>query len=440
MTKKRVFEIIEIICLIIFIIVVFKIYKGKDFNNFVLSEKNLGVSVFTRDEEQKYNNKASYSIQSPDYNDAMFFETIQVKKDTPYKVTCMVKTANVESKNKLDGSGAQISVEGTTDRSIAISGTTDWQQIEMIFNSKNKETANVGFRLGGYVDDCKGEAWFSDFKIEEGTKEENTEWKFACFIFNTLATNVNGQNLNYSLSNTDISDIQNTIRRFENSAKNMSGDRMTATCDIYKKDTPINKLTYDEQYGYYVAPETIENQIKEEISSHDYDHIFIIFKLDDAQVKDWVGLGSMDYYGIGYSNIRLSNKARNYLYKYDARINRFPEEVFLHEFLHSLERTLKEYDYQVPALHDNEKYGYQNELAEGLKKWYADYMTCNIKAGDNLIGLDPIVYKLKPAKESNFVESQKVENAFYEPKNILEEIGQIFTKAKRNLEKMLKKE
>ena len=47
----------------------------------------------------------------------------------------------------------------------------------------------------------------------------------------------------------------------------------------------------------------------------------------------------MDYYGIGYSNIRLPNSSKSYMYKYDSRINTFPEEVFLHEFLHSLERT-----------------------------------------------------------------------------------------------------
>lgn len=44
----------------------------------------------------------------------------------------------------------------------------------------------------------------------------------------------------------------------------------------------------------------------------------------------------MDYYGIGFSNIRLPNNSGNYLYKY-SETNKFPEEVFVHEFLHSLE-------------------------------------------------------------------------------------------------------
>ena len=71
----------------------------------------------------------------------------------------------------------------------------------------------------------------------------------------------------------------------------------------------------------------------------------------------------MDYYGIGYSNIRLPNSSKSYIYKYNTRINTFPEEVFLHEFLHSLERTAEEYDYKIPALHDYEKYGYKNKIS-----------------------------------------------------------------------------
>ena len=56
----------------------------------------------------------------------------------------------------------------------------------------------------------------------------------------------------------------------------------------------------------------------------------------------------MDLHGIGYSNIRLPNDQNSYIYTYDSRANTFPEEVFIHEFLHSLERTLTEYEYDLP--------------------------------------------------------------------------------------------
>ena len=121
----------------------------------------------------------------------------------------------------------------------------------------------------------------------------------------------------------------------------------------------------------------------------------------------------MDYYGIGYSNIRLPNSSKSYIYRYNSRINTFPEEVFLHEFLHSLERTAEEYGYEIPALHDYEKYGYKNQNLTGLKQWYTDY-------------------KLKPAKNSDFDYSFNLQE-FKEPENIIEEIRQLFKNVVTNV-------
>ena len=133
----------------------------------------------------------------------------------------------------------------------------------------------------------------------------------------------------------------------------------------------------------------------------------------------------MDYYGIGFSNIRLPNSSRSYIYKYNASINKFPEEVFLHEFLHSLERTSEEYGYDIPKLHDYEKYGYENESLIGQKKWYIDYMNKNINTTNGKIGLPEEVYTLKPAKNADFEFSYKIDE-FKEPENIIEEIVELF--------------
>lgn len=133
----------------------------------------------------------------------------------------------------------------------------------------------------------------------------------------------------------------------------------------------------------------------------------------------------MDYYGIGFSNIRLPNDSKSYVYKYDRRINTFPEEVFLHEFLHSLERNAKEYGYERPELHDYEKYGYKNEQLIGQKKWYTDYMNKNITTTTGLIGLPQEIYTLKPAKSSNFEYSYQTNDVFKQPENLIEEIKEI---------------
>ncbi len=144
----------------------------------------------------------------------------------------------------------------------------------------------------------------------------------------------------------------------------------------------------------------------------------------------------MDYYGIGFSNIRLPNDSRSYIYKYNSRINTFPEEVFLHEFLHSLERNAQEYGYDRPELHDYEKYGYENERLEGQKQWYTDYMNKEIETTEGNVGLPAEIYTLKPAKNSDFDYSYKIEDVFKQPENIIEEIIEIFENLRRKLQLM----
>ncbi len=142
----------------------------------------------------------------------------------------------------------------------------------------------------------------------------------------------------------------------------------------------------------------------------------------------------MDYYGIGFSNIRLPNDSKSYVYKYNSRINTFPEEVFLHEFLHTLERNAEEYGYDRPILHDYGKYGYENEPLVGQKKWYVDYMNKDIKTESGNIGLPEEIYTLKPAKNSDFNNAYVMENVFKEPENFIEEIKGIFYNIKRKFE------
>lgn len=303
-SKIRYFLTLIILCIALYY--TYQYYKTNDFNDFIRSEIKLYTSNFQRDSQVRFENRASYKIESPEYNDAMFYKKIQVNKNTPYKVTCMVKTNNVESKEETSGVGAQISIEGTTERSIAISGTQDWQKIELIFNSKNREELNLGFRLGGYLGEAKGEAWFSNFSIEEGTASENSDWKFECFIFETTDVNLNGNQIKLQVTQNDKKDIKNTIKLFETSCKELSKGKMTASCDIYEVDTPLSKLSYDNEFGYFVAPEDVEEQIKDKISENDYDHIFVIVRLgdekhlEDIEVNDWIGLR---FYGLLWNRL-----------------------------------------------------------------------------------------------------------------------------------------
>ena len=79
-----------------------------------------------------------------------------------------------------------------------------------------------------------------------------------------------------------------------------------------------------------------------------------------------------------------------------------------------------------------EKYGYKNQNLTGLKQWYTDYMNKNIISSNKKIGLPEEVYKLKPAKNSDFDYSFNLQE-FKEPENIIEEIRQLFKNVVTNV-------
>ena len=123
---------------------------------------------------------------------------------------------------------------------------------------------------------------------------------------------------------------------------------------------------------------------------------------------------------IGFSNIRIPNEKADVLYTY-SDTNTFPEEVFVHEFLHNLERVDKEYGNKILELHDYEKYGYKESKREGLKTWYKDYMNSNI-SNEN-IGLSKKVYTNKPIHASCFEETVDLTQEYFdEPVNLVDKI------------------
>ena len=112
--KKHIKNGITIIILLIILYFAYQFYQENNFNDFVRKESDLYTAEFKRDNEVKYSNQRSYRIKTDEYNDAMFSKEISVKKNTPYKVTCMVKTNEIQTEEPKTGIGAQIAISDTT--------------------------------------------------------------------------------------------------------------------------------------------------------------------------------------------------------------------------------------------------------------------------------------------------------------------------------------
>ncbi len=145
--KKFIGNIIFWICFVIVLIFFYNMFEKYNFNDYEKSEYYSKRTDFIRDSKNKYSKIDSYKLSSNEYNDAIFYKTIKVEKNTPYKVTCMVKTNNIETQKNSSNAGANISIIDTTEKSKSITGTSDWQKIELLFDSKNREEIKIGFRL-----------------------------------------------------------------------------------------------------------------------------------------------------------------------------------------------------------------------------------------------------------------------------------------------------
>lgn len=432
MNNKKTRNILSNIFVIVIVIIAFFIYRKYDYNFYTKGIFEKGKTVFSRDSGIKYSKERSYKIENKSSNDAMFYKEISVRENTPYKVTCMIKTENVIGNEDNVLAGAQVCLNGTEEHSRVLQGDNDWTKIEFYFNSKCNDKVEIGFRLGGNMQNASGTAWFSDLSIEEGAQDDSNTWNFGCFLIDYANVEINGKQDNYAMTIQDKQVAELNMKRLQNSIKNMSNNQMNIEYEIIEITEPLTTLTYDDVNGYYIGEKDVYKLIDSYVQEKEFDHVFVCTNLPleseltkNEEICEWIGLGNMIYIGKGFSNIRIITN--DYIY---SNSNTFPEEVFLHEFLHTLERNAKEYGYTVPALHDYEEYNYTNDRYDGLRKWYIAYMNGTIQTDEGYIGLPSEIYTLKPAKSTDFVYSNKL-NKLDEPKNIIEGINSVIYKIKR---------
>lgn len=294
MKKSKISSWISMILMIIIIYILFGVFKSYYFNGFIKAETTFGISEFKRDKDVKYSEGYSYKIASPTQNDAAFYKEVEVEPHTPYRITCMIKTENViPSAENTDG-GACISIIESSEVSKSITGTSDWKKVELMFNSKNRTSIKLGFRLGGNTGKASGTAWFSDFKLEKGLNLSDTNWNVACFIFKNTDVLIDGEKMNFSMSLSEVEAVESDMRRFESSCESISDRKMSVDYKIYEIEEPLTTISYSEDYKYYFDPYDVNSAIEDITLENNYDYIFIIAKMGDNEkeipVNNWVGL------------------------------------------------------------------------------------------------------------------------------------------------------
>lgn len=127
--------------------------------------KEKGRSEFFLDETQFHSGSRSACIVNNNDNDSRYKQAIKVKGSTYYRISCWAKTENVKS----DIKGANLSLEGSTDTSRDVRGTSgSWEYIELYGKSSpTQDTFTLTVGLGGHGNINTGKAWFDDIEVIE---------------------------------------------------------------------------------------------------------------------------------------------------------------------------------------------------------------------------------------------------------------------------------
>ena len=94
-------------------------------------------------------------------------QVVSVKAHTTYRLSGYVKVQDVQEIGGAGQAGANLIVGSTNIHTRAVTGTDDWQEISVEFNTQDKTAVRVGPAVGYYARRVSGTAWFSDLSLTE---------------------------------------------------------------------------------------------------------------------------------------------------------------------------------------------------------------------------------------------------------------------------------
>jgi putative membrane-bound dehydrogenase-like protein len=129
--------------------------EGWQFRNY----KGEATWDMTSESGAAHSGKNALHVASIAGADTSYFADVSVEPNTDYQLSAWIRTKGVSG-----ASGALLNVHLTKFQTKAVSGDTEWTQVETTFNSGNRQTVSINALFGGYGQST-GEAWFDDVKL-----------------------------------------------------------------------------------------------------------------------------------------------------------------------------------------------------------------------------------------------------------------------------------
>lgn len=319
-------------------------------------------------------------------------KTFKVNKNTHYRASVKAKYVGyVESAKWKTKSGASLGKHASYSGSERYQGS-GWKELVYEFDTQNETEYTLALWNGMFCADCKGTAYYADFKLEECKAKKTNEWNIMLVFFNNVKANVmmNGktylQDKHYT--NKDITYISNVVKHSYVSIPTLSEDKWKIKCiDVYKSNKTItaSDLKYSKDLGgYYLDHDskTISKELSrilknaQKQSGKTYNQIVVFSPLNGIN-GNWLGLGGGTYQNINFCQL-IHDPGRE---DYTQVGNNYYESAIVHEILHCVNRISNGISpKQTVLLHENIGVYAKNYTMHGQNgwdnwgSWHADYM------------------------------------------------------------------
>lgn len=347
-----------------------------------------------------YYGTSGYSIRisNSNYNAASVTKEFAVKKNTHYRASVMVRYSDFSVSPDADKEkcGATIGENWSYNITELYHGS-EWKQLTFEFNSGDADKYSLALYNGLWGSQCKGTAWFSDFRLEECSGLPSKSWNILAVVFKNVEAPVviGGKQQIYkdTLNDSDVKYMTGILNRLYTSLPLLSEDMWKVnSIDVVSVDDTVTELIQrgNVEGSYMLDPNSqsasrafdsfIEKAAHE--SGKEYDQIIAILPLKGVAIG-WLGLGGLTYKNINFCQTQYRSGTESYT----DRAN-FHESVFVHEMLHCVERISRDVlKSPTQDLHAKENVYLNDYWEHGQNGWqgwgtyYSDYIRCHTPDG-----------------------------------------------------------
>jgi len=348
------------------------------------------------------NDSFSYCIRSERANDLRIKKKFSVLPDTVYYITADIRTENVlNHENQENPVGACIS---TNDWyfSRSLFATNDWQTVGVLGRSDDYGNLWVSFNLGYSFNTCSGNAWFENvcFTPADTITGNDSTWKILAVLLTEsgidTADEQTGERirLSHKMSREELILIRKSLLAFEEDFNNDAEGLLSAKVEIFEPTVSCKSYTKF-SLGYTISGPSARAYLESlGVDILSYDHVIFI-ACQPKLPASYFGLGGLPIKEqVGYSFILFADMESSLRYLRGELENSWIPAIYMHEFLHSIERCANSLRLPVPLV-DGDRFGYSD--VEEYRAWYRDFMHKRLLVNGDMLGVDPRVWKLRPS-------------------------------------------